>query len=114
VRARRSRHHQGREDESTRIFRFASAFVLIVIGLCLVVLPLVYIPFLVAGAVLFASESLTCARAFDRTEFASRSAWAWFKARTGITAQSLRVIGVVVVIGCLALTGRYCYLAFLR
>lgn len=87
---------------------------MIVIGLCLLVLPLVYIPFLVGGAVVFASESLASARALDRAEFAARSAWAYVKARTGITPHSARLIGAMVGIGCLALTGRYCYLAFLR
>jgi amino acid permease len=114
VQARRRRRHEGHEVESVRIFRFTLAFILFAVGLCLLVLPLVYLPFLLAGSMLFASESLTCARALDRTEEAARSGWAWFREMTGMTPQSAKVIGLIVGIGCLALTGRCCYLAFLR
>ena len=114
VRARRARHHEGPEYESTRILRLTAAFMLIVLGLFLLVLPFVYIPFLIAGAVLFASESLMCAQGLDRAEYAGRSAWAWLKVKTGISSHSAKLISVIVGIGCLALTGRYCYLAFLR
>ena len=66
VRERRARAHEGREDESTRILRLAIAFVLLAVGICLILFPLVYIPFLAAGTALFASESLGCARLLDQ------------------------------------------------
>jgi hypothetical protein len=114
VKERRARAHEGREDESTRVLRFAIAFLLLAVGICLILFPLVYIPFLAAGTALFASESLGCARLLDKAESGLRHGWAWFKARTGLPPQSAKVIGAILGLGCLALTGRYCYHALMH
>ncbi len=114
VKERRARAHEGREDEASHILHFAVALILLAIGLCLIVFPLIYIPFLAAGTALFASESLVCARILDRTESGVRRAWAWFKAKTGLPPQSAKVIGAMVGLGCLVLTGRYCYNALIH
>ena len=110
----RARAHEDREDESARILRFAVAFILVGTGLCLLVFPLVYIPFLVAGAAMFASESLACARILDRAESGVRRGWALLNAKTGLSPQSAKVIGAILGLGCLALTGRYCYVALMH
>ncbi len=114
VRERRARAHEGREDESTRILRISIAFVLLAVGICLILFPLVYLPFLAAGTALFASESLWCARLLDKTESGVRHGWAWFKAKAGLPPQSAKVIGAILGLGCLVLTGRYCYHAFMH
>jgi hypothetical protein len=114
VRERRARAHEGREDEPTRILRFSIAFVLLAVGICLILFPLVYIPFLAAGTALLASDSLTCARLLDKAESGVRLVWAWFKAKAGLPPQSAKVIGAILGLGCLALTGRYCYNAFMH
>jgi hypothetical protein len=114
VRERRARLCKGREDEATRIFWYSVALVLFGLGFFLFVFPLVYIPFLAAGAAILASESLTCARLFDHAESAIRSGWASFRDKTGMTPRSAMVIGGLVALACLGLTGRYWYNALMH
>jgi hypothetical protein len=114
VRERRARLHKGREDEATRLFWYAVALALVMVGFFLLVFPLVYIPFLAAGAAIFASESLACARLFDHTESSIRSGWASFRDKTGMSPRSAKVIGGLVALACLGLTGRYWYNALMH
>jgi uncharacterized membrane protein YbaN (DUF454 family) len=111
---RRVHRNHAAEDVTTHIVRFGLAIIFLVVGILLIFLPLVYIPFLLVSAALFASESVAFARFLDRTEAWGRESWARFKARFGITPLGSQIIGGTLSIGCIALAGFAAYRTFIR
>jgi uncharacterized membrane protein YbaN (DUF454 family) len=111
---RRSRREKNRDEGTPRIVRLAVAVVLFCIGVVLVFLPVVYIPFFVASAALFASESLPFARFLDHSEVWVDRNWDHTKERYGLTHREINFIVVTLSLGCLVLAGFMCYKTFLR
>jgi uncharacterized membrane protein YbaN (DUF454 family) len=111
---RRIHRNHAAEDVTTHIVRFGLAIIFLVVGILLILLPLVYIPFLLVSAALFASESVTFARFLDRTESWGRNCWARFKARFGITPLGTQIIAGTLSVGCIAVAGFAAYRTFLK
>jgi uncharacterized membrane protein YbaN (DUF454 family) len=95
-----------------RIGRFVVAVVCFVVGICLVVFPLVYVPFFILSAAMLASESPRFARILDHGETWSRSSWVKTQEKFGV--KNVKIAVWTLSIACLALTGRACYNTFLR
>jgi uncharacterized membrane protein YbaN (DUF454 family) len=95
-----------------RIGRFVVAVVCFVVGICLVVFPLIYVPFFILSAAMLASESQRFARILDHGETWSRDSWTKTQEKFGV--RKVRIAVWAVSIAGLALTGRACYNTFLR
>jgi uncharacterized membrane protein YbaN (DUF454 family) len=108
---RRIHRNHANEDVTTHIVRFGLALVFLCVGVILIFLPLVYIPFLLASAALFASESVTFARFLDRTEQWSRNAWARFHA---YSPRGAAAAATTFSVGCIGMAIFACYRAFVR
>jgi uncharacterized membrane protein YbaN (DUF454 family) len=109
----RQTHRRKNSDEmAPRIGRFVAAVVFFLVGICLVVFPLIYIPFFVLSAAMLASESPRFARILDHGETWSRSRWARTQERFGV--RNVRVAVWALSLACLGLTGRACYNTFMR
>lgn len=109
----RRSHRPGESEEvTTHIVRFGLALVFLCVGIILIFLPLVYIPFLLGSAALFASESRLFARTLDRTEAWTRQTGRNWKERLGLSAAQVNVITAVASIGCIAAAGFACYKKF--
>jgi uncharacterized membrane protein YbaN (DUF454 family) len=109
----RRTHRQKNSDEmAPRIGRFVVAVICFVVGICLVVFPLVYVPFFILSAAMLASESQRFARILDHGETWSRDSWAKTQEKFGV--RNVKIAVWTVSIACLALTGRACYHTFLR
>jgi uncharacterized membrane protein YbaN (DUF454 family) len=94
--------------------RVATALILLCVGLVLLFLPLVYIPFLLISAALFASESRYIAQTLDRIESWSRTCWDEFKAKFGISKRGATMIVGSFGLLSLALAGVTCLNTFFR
>ena len=95
-----------------RIGRIVIAGVCFVAGLCLVLFPIIYIPFFVVSAAMLASESPRFARILDHGEAWSRAHFAQTQQRFGVRNVTVAVLALS--LGCLVLAGGACYLAFIR
>jgi uncharacterized membrane protein YbaN (DUF454 family) len=111
---RRVHRNHAAEDVTTHIVRFGLALIFLAVGILLIFLPLVYIPFLLVSAALFASESVTFARFLDRTETWGRNIWARSKERFGITPLGTQIIAGTLSIGCIAAASFAAYRTFVR
>lgn len=111
---RRTRREHKYDERAPRIVRLAFAIILFWMGLFLVFLPLVYIPFFVTSAAMLASESLPFARFLDRSELGLRASWARFKQKHGLSHVAVHMIVLTVSLGCLVLTGCMYYKTFGR
>jgi len=103
-RDRRVREHEGQEKGAPRVIRLVAASVLFAIGLCVILFPMVYIPFFLLSGALFASESLWFARLLDQVELDAWEAWRAFRRKSGLSPLSIKVVAVALGIGCLVLT----------
>jgi hypothetical protein len=83
-----------------------AAFVLLAIGFCVLLFPMIYIPFFLASSALFASESLTVARLLDEIELLGWSAWSWMVEMTGLSPRSAKVIAATLAV---VFTSCLCY-----
>jgi hypothetical protein len=110
------RNHKNGVPEGlvVQTLRLGAAFAFLCVGLLLLVLPLVYIPFLLVSAALFASESRTIARFLDHGEAWSRDQWSGIKARFGISQRGAKMTLGVLGFGCVALAAYTCYRKFFR
>jgi uncharacterized membrane protein YbaN (DUF454 family) len=109
----RRTHRQKNSDEmAPRIGRLVLAIVFLAVGVCLIVFPLIYVPFFLLSAAMFASESPRFARVLDHCETWGRSTWAGIQQRFGV--RNVKVAVWVLSAGCLLMTGRACYNTFLR
>jgi uncharacterized membrane protein YbaN (DUF454 family) len=109
----RRTHRQKNSDEmAPRIGRLVMAVVFFVVGICLVVFPLIYVPFFVLSAAMLASESQRAARILDHGEAWSRGHWASTQQRFG--SRTVKITVWIFGIGCLVLAGRTCYNTFMR
>jgi len=108
----RRTHRHETEAVTTHIVRFGLALVFLCVGILLIFLPLVYLPFLLGSAALFASESRLFARMLDRTEAWSRQVGRHWKERLGLSSAQVHVIAAVTSIGCVAVLGFACYKTF--
>jgi uncharacterized membrane protein YbaN (DUF454 family) len=111
---RRIHRNHAAEDVTTHIVRFGLAVIFLCVGIILILLPLVYIPFLIASAALFASESVTFARFLDRSETWCRRSWARIKASLGITPLGSQIIAGVLSVGCIGMAGFAAYRTFMK
>ncbi len=109
---RRAHRHAESEAVTTHIVRFGLALVFLCVGIILIFLPLVYIPFLLCSAALLASESRLFARLLDRTEAWIRQTGRNWKERLGLSSAQVNVIAAVASIGCIAVMGFACYKTF--
>ena len=109
---RRTHRHGETEEVTTHIVRFGLALVFLCVGIILIFLPLVYIPFLLCSAALFASESRVFARMLDHTEAWIRQTGRHWKERLGLSATQVNVIAAVTSIGCVAVLGFAAYKTF--
>jgi uncharacterized membrane protein YbaN (DUF454 family) len=109
TRDRRIREHESPDDAAPKVLRLVAGFVLLAIGLCLTLFPLVYIPFILASGAMFASESLTFAHMLDRLEVFCRRSWTAARRKAGLSPRSAKMIAAVVGIGCLVVMGFACY-----
>jgi hypothetical protein len=110
------RNHKNGVQEGfwVQMFRLAVALVFLCVGVLLLFLPLVYIPFLLVGTALLASESRSIARFLDHSEMWVRRTWARFKTRFGISQTGSKIIFATLGVGCIALAGLSFYKAFVR
>jgi hypothetical protein len=111
---KRSRRDKNRNEATPRIARLILAVALFVIGVCLIFFPLVYIPFFLVSAAMFASESLKFAQLLDRCEVWVRITWARTKRKYGISSRTVHVLSVTAGAAGLLLSGYFCYNAFIR
>jgi hypothetical protein len=111
---RRVRRQNRHDERAPRAARLAAAFVLSGLGLCLIFLPLVYIPFFVASAALVASESRRIARSLDSAESGVRRAWAGIALRYDFPPGAASLAAAAVTIACLVLTAYVWYRRFLQ
>ncbi len=109
---RRSHRPGEREHLSTHVVRFGLAAVFLAVGIILIFLPLVYIPFLLGGAAMLASESSLIARGLDRTEAWGRRTGRRWQEKLGLSTRDVNVIGAVVAIGFIATAGYAFYRKF--
>jgi uncharacterized membrane protein YbaN (DUF454 family) len=109
----RRAHRNGEGEELTTHFvRFGLALVFLCVGIILFFLPLVYIPFLLGSAALFASESRLFARWLDHAEAWVRRTGQRWKERLGLSAAQVNVIAAIASIGGIAIMGFACYKTF--
>ena len=110
------RNHKNGVGEGfwVQMFRLAIALVFLCVGLLLLFLPLVYIPFLLVSAALLASESRSIARILDHGEVWIRRTWTQIKARLGISQTGSKIIFATLGVGCIALAGYTFYKTFVR
>jgi len=102
----RRAHRRGESEAiSTHIVRLVLAAVFLCVGIVLIFLPLVYIPFLLISAGLLAAESRLMARLLDQTEAWSRRIGRRWKEKLGLSTREVNVIGTVVAIGFVATAG---------
>ena len=99
---------------ATRIARLLMAFVFFAIAACLLIFPLVHVPFFLASAALIAAESPRLARAMDRGEAWTRASWNDMLSRYGVSGASVNVAVMALGLGCIIVTGCVCYGRFLR
>jgi hypothetical protein len=111
---RRTRQEVRRNEGAPRIVRLCVAAFLFLVGVALILFPAIYVPFFVASAALFASESLPLARLLDRIESGSRHAVTKFMRRFGLSRKTVKYAALTLSLSCLALTGCACYSAFVR
>jgi len=109
---RRTHRKKNSDELAPRIGRLVLAIVFLAIGVCLVVFPLIYVPFLLLSAAMFASESSRFARILDHTETSSRGYWAYSQKRFG--GRNVKVAVWTLSVGCLVLTGCAWYNKFMR
>ncbi len=109
---RRTHRQKNSNEMAPRIGRFVGAALCFVVGLCLVLFPLIYIPFFVLGAAMLASESPRFAKIMDHGEAWSRTHWAQAQERFGVRKVNVAVLALS--LGCLLVAGRACYNTFLR
>jgi uncharacterized membrane protein YbaN (DUF454 family) len=95
-----------------RIGRLIMGLVFFAVGVCLVLFPLIYIPFFVLSAAMLASESQRFARILDHGEASSRGYWAYTQQKFG--NRTVKVAVWALSMGCLVLAGRACYNTFVR
>jgi hypothetical protein len=110
---RRTRRERNRDERAPRFARMIAAAVLLMTGLLLLVFPLIYVPFFVASAALFASESLKFARFLDRSELRVRTALRRTRHRYRLSHRTVRLMKVTVGVGCLVFSGFVCYSAYM-
>jgi uncharacterized membrane protein YbaN (DUF454 family) len=109
----RRTHRQKNNDEmAPRIGRFVVGALCLAVGICLIVFPLVYVPFFVLGSAMLASESPRFARILDHGETWSRASWARSQEKFGV--RNVKVAVWALSLACLGLTGHACYTTFVR
>jgi uncharacterized membrane protein YbaN (DUF454 family) len=109
----RRTHRQKNSDEmAPRIGRLIMALVFFVVAVCLIVFPLIYVPFFILSAAMLASESSRFARVLDQGEEWGRGYWAHTQQRFG--DRTVKVAVWAFGLGFLVLGGRACYNTFLR
>jgi hypothetical protein len=111
---RRTRREDNHCEAAPRFARIVMAMALLVAGVCLLFFPLVYIPFLLASAALFASESLRLAQLLDRGEAWMRESLGRILGALGVSRGTASVVGVTLGVGSLVLGAFVCYVAFVR
>jgi hypothetical protein len=109
---RRTHRKRDSDEVGPRVGRLVLGGAFLVVAAFLFFLPLVYVPFLAAGAAMLASESPRLARALDRGETWARDHWVLVERRLGDRTAKLAVW--VFSMGCLVLAGRACYNTFIR
>jgi uncharacterized membrane protein YbaN (DUF454 family) len=109
----RRSHRPGEHDHlSTHLVRFGLAAVFLAVGIVLIFLPLVYIPFLLGSAAMLASESSLIARGLDHSEAWSRRFGRRWKEKLGLSTRTVNVISAVIAIGFVATAGYAFYRRF--
>jgi len=110
------RNHKNGVGEGfwVRMFRLAVALVFLGVGLLLLFLPLVYIPFLLISAALLASESRSIARFLDHSELWLKDTWTRFRTRHGISRRGSKLIFATLGMGCIALAAYTFYMTLVR
>jgi hypothetical protein len=88
------------------------AGVFLVIGFSVILFPLIYIPFLLTSAALFASQSRSIACLLDRTEASGWAVWSAISKKIGLSPRSVGMLTLVFSLGCLGLMSRVCHAAF--
>jgi hypothetical protein len=109
---RRTHRRKGCNETAPRIGRLVIAGVCFVAGLCLVLFPLIYVPFFLMSAAMLAAESHRFARMLDDGEAWSRACWAQTQQRFGVRNVNVAVLALS--LGCLVLVGGACYITFIR
>jgi uncharacterized membrane protein YbaN (DUF454 family) len=111
---RRTHRHPESREIGPRIGRLILALVFLVVGICLILFPLIYIPFLAASAAMLAAESRRFARGLDKGEVWARDKWASIQKRLGLSQRTVRITMGALGFGCLFLAGRMWYGTFAR
>jgi uncharacterized membrane protein len=111
----RRTHRQKNSDEMVpRVGRLILAVIFFIVAVCLLLFPLIYIPFFVLSAAMVASESSRFARILDHGEEWTRDSWARTRQRYGLSGRTVNIAKWTLGLGCLVLTGCLYYNRFMR